>query len=504
MEQNPLDRLLESAVGGLGSSSTLAAFEQFIVQLLTLQAAAQGRQQPVLGAVGGGRSARARYDAVLPTGLSDLAGPTVVEVKLFRRQVPPTVLLDRVLRVLLAATGDRYASVLIIVPFEISNQYNEQFTAGVQDLVPGALDVRLWGYSELARLAAAHSEHLDASVATLTLAPLTRAAEGKPSDWRVARDVLLEELQEAYRSEGICMFLGAGVSAGSGLPEWNDLLAALFLEVFNKQLPTGVSESALPALVAAAAELNSKSPLLVARYLRRGLAPQPDQGKDQAFSMAVATALYRNLKADRATTALLDKVASLCVPGRRGTHVHSVVTYNFDDLLEEQLTSRFVKHVSVYSGDQRASDEELPVFHAHGFLPRQRDGFARLEESLLAFSEEGYHELYEKPYHWSNIAQITALRERTCILLGLSLTDPNLRRLLEISYKDFQEPRHFVFVRRAAVEEVDPEGKLEEGLIQAFLRVHHALQEQVLQELGLRVVWFERYDDLPELLGKIA
>lgn len=36
-----------------------------------------------------------------------------------------------------------------------------------------------------------------------------------------------------------------------------------------------------------------------------------------------------------------------------------------------------------------------------------------------------------------------------------------------------------------------------------FLKVHHQLQEWVLRELGLTVVWFERYEDMPDAIALV-
>lgn len=500
---NPLDVFLDHTEE-LPPASVHLPLEQLILQMLALETKGAGVRPPVTVDKNSAGSVGVRYDAILQDGLPGVPGPAIVEIKAFRRIVPPSLLTDRVIRILLAAAKEGYSSALIIVTFSVTGEYREHFARSLQELLPGNLKVLLWGYQELREVAARNSDSLDSRVSTLTLAPLAKAAQ-QPSagdDWAAARDLLLQDLEQVYRSDGISLFLGAGVSAGSGLPSWGELLGGLFLGVFTRQLQQPPTQESLTPLVESAVRLNSSSPLLIARYLRRGLSPDHGPESEEEFSRAVAAVLYRDFQAG-SSTELLEQVARLCVPLRRGPRVHSVITYNFDDLLEELLDSKSVRHLSIYSPDQRPNEDELPVYHAHGFLPRERAEFERLQESLLAFSEEGYHELYANPYHWSNIAQINALRDRACVLLGLSLTDPNLRRLLEISARDSQEPRHYVFMKRVTLTEVDPGGKLDTNLTEAFLRVHHVLQEQVMQELGLRIVWVEDYSELPQLFAKL-
>jgi len=227
----------------------------------------------------------------------------------------------------------------------------------------------------------------------------------------------------------------------------------------------------------------------------------------QQFVAEVARSLYRDLKAGGAS-ALLNEVVDLCRPTRSGSRVHTVITYNFDDLLEVGLIDSRVKHLSIFHGDTYPSSLELPVYHVHGFLPRDFGKYDRLQDNLLIFSEENYHRVYTDPYHWSNIVQLSTLRERTCVLLGLSLTDPNLRRLLEAGTRDSTSPRHYAFMKRlstADLVEVQPElSSLDATVVNKFLRAHHVTQAAVMEEIGVNIVWFEDYGDMPSALRQLS
>ena len=66
----------------------------------------------------------------------------------------------------------------------------------------------------------------------------------------------------------------------------------------------------------------------------------------------------------------------------------------------------------------------------HGYLKRGGGPKTRI---ILA--EDDYHEELVAPYSWSNMLQSSLLTRSTCIFVGTSMTDPNLRRLLRSAFK---------------------------------------------------------------------
>ena len=94
-------------------------------------------------------------------------------------------------------------------------------------------------------------------------------------------------------------------------------------------------------------------------------------------------------------------------------------------------------------------------------------------------------------------------------MVGLSLTDPNLRRLLEISAKSIDKSKHFAFMKRITYKNFSTEGeksvvRAPSGVVKRFLDRHHKLNEGVLRELGVNVIWYEQYDEIPTLLQSIS
>lgn len=161
------------------------------------------------------------------------------------------------------------------------------------------------------------------------------------------------------------------------------------------------------------------------------------------FISAVKDALYSS---QRTSSPLIESITNLCIPKRSGAKVKSIITYNFDDLIEESLSKVKLEYKTIYRDEEQHDSDELPIYHVHGFIPG-RESFDR--EASLVFSEEAYHKVYSEPYHWSNLVQLATLRENNCLMIGLSLSDPNLRRLLEIAaQKQSKNCRHYAFIQR--------------------------------------------------------
>ncbi|MBV7461632.1 MULTISPECIES: SIR2 family protein [unclassified Acidovorax] len=200
------------------------------------------------------------------------------------------------------------------------------------------------------------------------------------------------------------------------------------------------------------------------------------------------------------------------MPRRTGAKVKSVITYNFDDLLERQLEKNRILCRCIYSDTETYDPDELPVYHVHGFLPEDRKKYDRLDKSTLVFSEEGYHRIYSDSYHWSNLVQLNSLRENNCLMVGLSMADPNLRRLLDLSAKNIERSKHYAFMKRLTRENFCFERKdgMSEPVVNdlpladKFLDGHHTLNEQLMKELGVSVIWYENYDEIPQFIEEVV
>ena len=198
----------------------------------------------------------------------------------------------------------------------------------------------------------------------------------------------------------------------------------------------------------------------------------------------------------------MEEIGQLCIPNRGKLGIRAIVNYNFDDLVEKNLKRLRVNYHSIYGEGMIPDADELGIYHVHGFLPQEKANYDNLTKSLLVFSEEGYHKLMLEPYSWANISQLNYMINNTCLFIGLSMTDPNMRRLLEIAAQkridNDGDCQHYAIMLRFGLKE-------SEGVdsIKSFERVNETLQESFFKELGVNVIWIDRFDEIPDLLKQI-
>lgn len=488
---------LEEKLSDYGSGGYYL-LESFILQLLKLEAASLDQSLELEG-----RQSHLRSDAFAPRGLGTLPGPLAIEII----QVLSPKRLETELRRHLAHRSSEDEKLLLICFRELAN--NSVLVQKLKEEFSGQL--YLWGAQEIQNLLDKHEVAAADLSKKIFSIRFKRAISNSADDWQKKRAEILAEVSEYYRAGRFSMFLGAGISSSAGLPDWDTLLNSLFVSMLTDEGgdQRRADKEQISSIVKRLRQVDGPSALMLARYIRKGVTASSGLEQNK-FINSVTDQLY-GLRDHRfsMSSLLIKSIASLCTPSRTGARVRSVVTYNFDDLLERELEARGLTFKSIFEEIDLASPEELPVYHVHGFLPEDRTKYPNLDRSTLVFSEEGYHQIYGDAYHWSNLIQLNSLKETACLMVGLSLTDPNLRRLLEISAKSIDKPKHFAFLKRVnhdsfSKEDGKPIVRAPASVTRMFLDRHHSLNEEVMKELGVNIIWYEEYDDIPKLLAEIG
>lgn len=472
--------------------------ESFILQLLKLEADSRKQTLQIEDERKG-----LRTDAYAPDGFADIPGPLAIEIV----QVLSPIRFKQEIQRFDSLKGADEQKLLLVAFRETAG--SAIYVQALKNRFDGR--IYFWGQEQLQALLEKHDKAASELSDRLFSIRFRRAISNRPEQWKDKRKQILSEVGERYRSGRFSMLLGAGVSSSAGLPDWDTLLNSLFVSMLTEGEITDkkADNEQVSSIVKRLREVDGPSALMLARYIRKGISSSSSSEQNE-FIRSVTERLYglRNQRFSLSSP-LIKAIASLCMPSRTGAKIRSVITYNFDDLLERELESRGLTFKSIFEEIDLAGPEDLPIYHVHGFLPEDRSKYPSIDRATLVFSEEGYHQIYSEAYHWSNLIQLNSLKETACLMVGLSLTDPNLRRLLEISAKSLDKPKHFAFLKRLSYEAFSKENeklivRAPAALVRTFLDRHHSLNEEVMKELGVNIIWYEEYDDIPKLLGQIG
>ena len=287
---------------------------------------------------------------------------------------------------------------------------------------------------------------------------------------------IIEKAQKIFSQGPNTLFLGAGVSMSAQLPGWEDLLKKLLNDAGNKE--THFSSSHYNALFK---ECGSSS-IVMGRFIQNLF-----NGDKKRIDDATRRILYQERSNISSPT-----IETICkIIKQRRELISSVITYNYDDLIEQELDRINVDNYPVY--DNNEPETSLPVCHVHGLLSQHK-----ALSSTIVLSEKEYHEIYSSSFNWSNIEQLHALQRTNCFFIGLSMTDPNLRRLLDIAQGEGSKKgniHHFAFIDKDNIGSAfDRNSERDE-----YCKRH----EEVLKELGVGIIWYDRHENLPKELSKL-
>lgn len=506
-----IDEILYKIING---QNGFYSFETFILNLLKVHLKSQGKELKVV------ENNRISIDAIAKDGFDNFFGKTIIDVKLNFGKISPRFFFDRFFRPSNELFELEAKYYLIINGREINEKLKERYKNEFKTIYP-SIELIIWGPEEINSIAYKHRSETKKIVDNIFSLRIEQVIENENVNWKDEREKIILSLIDTFKNRQFSLFLGAGVSSSAGMPNWNKLLNSLFVSYLANEFDKSknITDTDINEIVDRLNQVDEQSALMAARYLRKGLSKQ--QSNDETFVKAITKSLYElRDKTKSENSSLINSITNICMPRQNGARIKSVITYNFDDLLEKNLTSKSIKHHSIYTENEISSSDELPVYHAHGFLPENRNLYHSLDKTTLVFSEEGYHHIYSNPYHWSNLIQLYNLKENNCLMIGLSMTDPNLRRLLDISSKNSEFNRHYVFMNRLSLDnfvyekfgEVDNLGyKTEKNnqkiknieSAEIFLKRHHKLNEDIMKELSVNIIWYEDYDEIPEILARL-
>lgn len=218
---------------------------------------------------------------------------------------------------------------------------------------------------------------------------------------------------KAFNNGPVTLFVGSGVSQDMGLPSWYELLKGLYNKCDrNLHVIGGLAFDDLLK------DCNN-SYLILARTIREAF--------KNDFYNAIHDVLYKTSNRKKRENHSNGHVLNLIGEWAKKDYIMNIITYNYDDLIERELRRVNKDYHTIYGESEPSGG--LSICHVHGFIPYNNS----CVESSILFSEEQYHSVYQQSYSWSNIEQLHAPKRSHCFFIGLSMRDPNLRRLLDFA-----------------------------------------------------------------------
>lgn len=295
---------------------------------------------------------------------------------------------------------------------------------------------------------------------------------------------VIDKAKDAYNNMRYTFFLGAGLSMDAQLPSWSALLESLLKSENRKPfeyINNANSESISSAM--------GYSSIVTGRYALDGYLRDSQKDEDenyQDFIERIRKVLYKKKNYKSALITSVAKAVKRKKPAQ-------IITYNYDDLLDELLNKKDFYSVS---DNIIPRTKDVPIYHVHGMISRDN---TRPSNSVL--SEKDYHHLYSNPHNWANVVQLNALYTSVCFFIGFSMTDPNQRRLLELARAkdkhsdDIDKLPHFVFLKKEPLKGEASKKVNEE---------HWHEIEYMMSDFGLNVIWYNDFSDLPKMIDYIS
>lgn len=377
------------------------------------------------------------FDFYLPQGVKKLGWPqeTYIEVK-YRMAY------DTITR--LRQSYDRIKPKKLVVV--VMGDVNYKSYRMLSDVLPVGRDIDVMSYNNL-------REKIEAI-------PKEKNPKNKNAyeecDIKYQRDKevsVLEKAKDALRNNKVSVFLGAGVSASAGIVTWDSLLEKLCIKRGLSKI-----DSDIDSVV--------KGRYIIDEY------KQSQKEIPYEFYKDIREILYANIK----TSNLISSIASLVTQG----NIESIISYNYDNLVEREIRNKGKLCFPVFNKARSKEQNSLYIYHVHGYVSHEEDD----EYSPIVLGEQEYHKIFQESYNWGNVEQLHALCRSTCFFIGLSMDDPNLRRLIDISIEGSEvEPVHYAFLRR--------------------IEYDVPFMEKIMRGFGINCVWYDNYEELPTIINEM-
>lgn len=199
---------------------------------------------------------------------------------------------------------------------------------------------------------------------------------------------------------------------GCGLPSWSQLIENAHVVAGATRKPNISDNQAIENLAHSLAATDGKFVEVMSKAL---------------YSVRDSTgALIPFIESDALRSALLEAICAVVMLSCRRGH-GTLVTYNFDDLVETYLTRRGIFAYPYATQPAWFRNEDVSVLHPHGFLSR-RSAF-RSSDSITVTELDFDEQIGNITNPW-RIRLLQLLQSSVPLFIGLSGNDKNLASVL--------------------------------------------------------------------------
>lgn len=194
----------------------------------------------------------------------------------------------------------------------------------------------------------------------------------------------LSHIHQAYRDNRLVIFVGAGVSRNSGVPTWNELIAAM-----KSELPADLS--------------NENDALKIAQLYKdaRGYKEYMDKVKDiLLFNKATPNPLHK-------------RILSL--------NPCHIITTNYDDLIEQEIQNEYTQYTII------REDKDIPQMAYPNFLIKMHGDYLT---NNIVLTETDYYN-YKNNFPLVRALVQSLFASKLVLFVGFSFADLNLKIILE-------------------------------------------------------------------------
>jgi len=370
------------------------------------------------------------------------------------------------------------------------------------------------------------------------------------SDNKKKLDTLRNELA-GDREWALC--LGAGVSISAGLPNWYGLLAKLTAQIVPQENFKKISEGDMDIPYYQGVENFYKNLKDENNFYKKSEKALNDQYQHvfEGINVLESAEYIRNylkddvrrmLGGDEWKEKLLDHrlncfIQNICrnvspvspdstlyaVANLVAYSIHNVLTYNYDNLLENCLRDLGCDPDKIHSIVKEdmlrdfSNTDEWNIYHVHGRIPVD-DAHEKMSGRVI-LTESDYYQEENINYSWTNVLQSYVIARMNVIYIGFSGADYNFRRIIKYMNQEGNEISHkrYIFfsvddIANAVFSDkkTGTKKKIEKYLKddkyayeKVFINYLIHAQSVYWKEHGLDVIW-SSHEELPGILMELS